>query len=321
MNIIKAGTILAAAALIAIGAGCKSTTEPSETDQLYFQTVVTGSDATTSDIATSDVAAMNDQEFSAIATAPASAVPSIQSVTDNGFVPLRWRRHITDATRSITRISMSGDSVAVVEVQVTFTGTLQIAGTLNGVPDTVSKPFTESMHRLFRFVKIAATKHPRDNWKLDAVSVLQGGTANSTIAITKIEVLPPTGDTLAVTDPDTYFMHVDKGWAKKLPMWGFNWSIVVNVTVNSSSPDTDYVFAHYVPKNNTGIHKNAIPLVSMTANGGTYTKVYSTTFIIPGNNKKFSHVVFSATTRATLQSADSTQIASSIWGVPYKTSE
>ncbi len=321
MKLIKTGTMLAAAALIAIGIGCKSTTEPSETDQLYYQSVVNGSDAATSDIATSDAAALSDDQFASIATAPASAVPSIQSVADNGFVPIKWRRHITDVTRSITKITTQGDTVAIVQVEVTFTGSLQIVGTLNGVPDTVSKPFTESTHRLYRFVRIANTNHPRQNWKLDAVSVLEGGTANSTIAISKIEVLPPTGDTLSVTDPDTYFMHVEKGWMKKLPMWGFNWSVVVNVTVNSPSADTDYVFAHYVPKDNKGIHRNPLQLVSMTANGSMYTKVYSATFIIPGNDKKFSHVVFSATTRATLQSADSTQIATSIWGVPYKTSE
>lgn len=302
--------------------GCSKSTpvSASATDQQFFATVAGGNDATTHDIPVNDQDALNDGAMYTVSQQPMP--PSIQSVAgDDRMHPGKWGRYITGAERVITKIDLQGDSVAIVTVQVTYHGTFVVAGTLNGLPDTVRKPYTETLHRLFRFVRIASTDEPRKNWKLDAVAILNGGTGSPSISIMQMQMIPPTGDILVATDPDAYFMHVSKGWLHDLPLWGIDIQVTVNATVHSMLADTDFVTLHYAPKS-FGLHRTAMTMVSQTGDAvAGYTRMYSATFVIPGNDKKIGHLLISATTHASLFSTADTDFASVVWGLPYKTSE
>jgi hypothetical protein len=282
--------------------------------------VVGGNDASTHDLAVSDLEAYNDGGLFDVAKRQLPA--SIQAVMVDRIVPQQWGRYVTTVTRTISRTDSVGDTVSIARADITFSGNYVIVGTVNGVLDTITKPFTASLHRLFRFVRVANTNHPRMNWRLDAVSILEGGTSNAQISITQVQVVPPSGDTIVATVPDNFFMQLTRGWMRHpLPQWGVNTTVTVIATVHSTDPDSDLVAMHYSPTG-FGLHRSPMTLVSSTANpnGGT-DRVYSTTLTIPGNGRKFSHVLVSATTSASLYSTDTTQFSSVVWGVPYKTSE
>lgn len=308
--------------------GCMKTSPVavSSSDQQYFTTVAQGNDAATHDMAVSDETALNDGQMYSVTSAPMP--PSIQSVADGDdghqMHPIKWGRFIHGARRLVTGIDMQGDSVAVVTVQVTYTGTYVVYGTLNGVPDTVSKPYTETLHRLFRFVRVSNDDKDDDadarlRWHLDGVSLLSGGTGGTAIAITKLQVIAPTGDTITVTSPDTYFLELTKRWMHDLPLWDIDVQVTVNVTVHSTDRDTDVVTLHHCPKE-FGLHRTPMMLVSQTGDSlAGFTRVYSATFAVPGNGRKLSQLLLSATTHESLYSIASTDFESSVWSLPYQT--
>src|SRR5579872_582596 len=289
-----AGIILCTAGMIFL-ASCAKNNSPvatQNTDQSYFESVMNGNDPQTSDLMTSDYAALDDEAMYSVAMGSQPVTPQIQSITaDTGITPLKWGRFITGVSRSITSIDTSGDSVAIVYIQVVFTGNYEIYGIVAGTNDTelVKKPYVETLQRSLRFIRISHGNDPFFNWKLDAVTILNGGTQNSDITITKVQVIPPSGDTLSVTDPNSYYMEVAWRWMHRLPLWGWNTQVTVNVTLHSTSVDTDIVALHYVPRN-FGLHRQDMSLVSSAPDSTGYTRVYSLTFTIPGNDKKFSHV-------------------------------
>lgn len=294
----------------------------SSTDQKYFGTIASGNDAATHDMATADQDALNDGAMYNIAERPMP--PSIAKAADEHEMrPIKWGRYISDANRVVTKIDLVGDSVAVVHVQVTYTGTFVVYGMVNNAPDTVRKPYTETLHRLFRFIRVANSKdddEPAFKWRLDAVSIMSGGTGSSAIAITQLQVVAPTGEVIAATDPDSYFMQISKRWMHDLPLWGINVQVTIMVTVHSMDADTDLVMLHYCPKN-FGLHRSQLALVSQTGDSVKgYDRAYSAVFTVPGNDKKFAHLVISATTYGSLHSVASTDFASVVWSLPYTTS-
>ena len=332
--------------------------QTSPTTQSYFESVVNGNNATSSALMTSDASALNDGAMIySIPMGSQAVTPSIQSVAvDSGIMPLAWGRDVTGVTRAITSIAYEGDSVANVMVQIVFTGNFMIKGILVGTNDTImiKKPYTEMLHRSLRFIRTVHTDgdmavmdkdhgkgdsngngngddhgnngkgHENDNdtnWVLDAVSVVNGGTANSSVAITGIQVITPM-DTLNVTDPDNYFMEINWRWMRfRLPLWGFRMQVTVNVSEHSMSADTDIATLHYV-ESAFGLHRKPMTLVSSVADpAGGYDRMYTMTMDLPENGMKFSHVFASVTTHASLYSASTSDFASSLWGIPYKTSQ
>jgi len=320
----RAFAMLVLAASFAI-IGCSSKNTPvvvSSPDQAYFADVANGNEASTKDIATSDQSAMQDGQM--YDAAMQSIPKGIQSVADDHDMhPVRWGRYISGTNRVITKIDMEDDSVAIVHVQVTYSGTYVVFGMVNNMPDTIHKPFTEVLHRLFRFVRIANKEEARLNWRLDAVSILNGGTSTTKIIITQMQVLQPTGQLFAATDPDAYFMHISKGgwFMHDLPLLGINLQVVVTATVHSMDRDSDVVTLHYVPKGE-GLHRAKMNMISQSGDSVRgFVRVYSRAINIPANDKKFSHLVVTATTHESVTSTTTTDFSSVTWGLPYKSSE
>lgn len=332
MNYFKIASIVLCASAAIIVASCAKNNSPVNSSNAgsYFESVVNGSDPQTSELMTSSESALNDQATYSIAMGSQPLTPQIKSIAaDTGIVPLAWGRFITGVTHAITKIDSVSDSIRVVTLQTTVTGDFVIRGILAGTSDTVTvkKPYTETFHRLLRFIRVPDNDDEDDEgfdegfrWRLDAVSILNGGTTNAQIAITNIQVITPI-DTLSVSDPDAYFIALKRGehW-RFFPIFDDQIQVTVNVTVHSNSADTDIVTLHYVPMN-FGLHRKPMTFVSSTANGGGFDRVYTATLIVPANGRKFSHLLVSATTHESLFTATTTNFSSSLWGLPYKTSE
>ncbi|MBL0174441.1 MAG: hypothetical protein IPP94_04095 [Ignavibacteria bacterium] len=313
----KHATILlsAFAATVLLFAGCSkdNPTEANLTDEEFFNYIATGQDANSQDLFSTDQDALDESaQLKAL-------IPGLKKQGLTPITPIRYGRRIESVSRSIIRpITKQGDSIAIAEVQVVFTGKFLIQA-LSGV-DTVivQKPYTETIHRSVRFERIANTNRPRLNWRLDGVSILNGGTANPVLSITSVEVVTPS-QTFLVTDPDAYWMQIDRWWLRHMPVLN-NVAVTVRVTVQSAQPDSDIVTLHKQP-GTFGLHHEPFLLVSSTPNGTGYARVYEKSWTISGKARKFAHFMVSATTRESLYDNATTNFSSVVWGIPYKPAE
>ena len=121
-----------------------------------------------------------------------------------------------------------------------------------------------------RFIRINDIKYqPMYNWRLDAVSILNGGTADSSVEITGVQMLTPS-DTFTVTNPGSYDMEINWRWMRyRLPLWGVRTQVVVNTTEHSMESDTDIATLHY-DASGFGLHRKPMTLVSSTADLSAY---------------------------------------------------
>ena len=309
--------LLAALVAVSLGAfsGCSkdNTTEATQTEEEFITQVSTGQETASADLFSSDKDALDEG---------AQLKAAIKGLKKEGLAPitpLRYGRIIDNVTRSVTRpITKQGDTLVIANVKAVFTGRFVIQA-LSGV-DTVlvEKPYVETVERNVRFVRVANTRHPRLNWKLDGVSVLHGGTATQGIAITSLEVVTPT-QTFTVTDPDAYWMQIDRSWIRRMPVLN-NVPVTLRLTVESAKSDSDIVTLHYQP-GTFGLHHAPFLLSSETQNGGTYTRVYEKSWTISGSARKYAHFMVSATTRESLLDNGTGNFSSVVWGIPYKPAE
>jgi len=292
----------------------ESPTEPITSDAAYFTSVVTGNDATTTDLIVSDYQALDES-----AQLLALKIKITKELVSSGITPLHWGRVISSASRTITKPAVTqADTIAIVAAKVTFSGNFIIQGLSGADTVVIKKPFTESIDRNLKFLRVARTRFPRLNWALDAISVAAGGTDNAAISITKVEVVAP-NNTFTVTDPLNYYMQIDRWWMRHIPVLQ-NVSITLRVTVQSAQADTDLVTLHYAP-GTFGLHNAPFTMTTETNNGGTFTRVYEKTWTVTGSVKKFAHLMISATTKASLYNDDTSNFNSVVWGIPYKTSQ
>ncbi len=202
----------------------------------------------------------------------------------------------------------------------TFEGVLFIAASYDSVsypPDSlIQKPFTSVITRKIIFVTSGDTIHPYLKWRIAAISLPEGGTLNSNISITKVTAYMPNGDTLAVTDPNNYFLSRGFGWWRKIPRLNRHEPVKVRVELTSAYADTDFVtLTHGCDPHGLHREKNRFYLVSSTQTGNGYDKVYEQTFEThqwPG----YFHAVINATPRQVVTD-DSTPVESNTWGIPY----
>ena len=306
--------LLAAGFVVWNGCSKNNSTEPITTDEELFNTVISGNDATNADLFLTDENALDESsQLKSLAKTIAREL-TLASIT-----PLRWGRVIDSRSRSITRpITRLGDSIAIAETQVTFTGKFVIQALSGQDTVVIRKPFTETIRRNVKFERIANTRYPRLNWRLDAVSVATGGTENPGISIPQVEVITP-NQTLTVTDPLNYYMEIDHRWMRRLPVI-HDVPVTVRVTVVSASPDSDIVTLHFV-SSAFGLHHSPFTLVSSNGSGGTFTRVYEKTGTISGSVRKFAHLMVSATTPESLYSDATDNFSSTVIGIPYKVSE
>lgn len=243
------------------------------------------------------------------------------SKTDNTITPYFVWQHVilTDKSYSFTTV---GDSVYL-KVTRTYQGVLNIAASTQGsgtTPDTiVTKNFTTTLSRQLLFQRVDSTDNPMLNWKLAGVSLVSGGTTTSNFNINSLTLTLSSGDTVAINDPQNYFISRDykRHWWHDCPQFNSNDSVKVSVEVYSAYADTDFVTITY-GADLFGQHREKVKLdlVSQTPSGGGYVRVYERTFKLRNYHGYFS-AVLNAFTRQTIYD-DSAPVESNTWGLPYK---
>ncbi|MCE1166413.1 MAG: hypothetical protein LWX07_13525, partial [Bacteroidetes bacterium] len=235
----------------------------------------------------------------------------------------KWGRRITGINRDFN-ISNSGDTLKTVTVTTTFTGNYIILGYVNGVLDTIIKPYTEVLARNAIFKRVNNSSHPRLNWRLYQISPFDGQTTqpqngSSQVQITKIEfyVNNASTPTYTLNGPDftsTYFTTKYFG-GSGIPVLDRNDQVKVKIYTTSQLAPADYVAFHWA-KNTYGFHRIPFELESQTGSG-PYYRVYSKTFGIYGHHMIGAfNAYFSASTHESLYDSDISKFASDIIGIP-----
>ncbi len=304
--------VMFALSILSLVSGCSkdNSTEPVGSEEELFAAFAAGQDDATRDLFLTDVEALDET------TALKALLPNLQKAGLAPITPLRWGRRIDSVSRALSRpITMLGDTMAIAHVTATINGRFIIQAFDGQDTVVIQKPYTETLVRNLRFERVARTRYARLNWRLDAVSVINGGTASPAANITKVEVVGP-NNTLVVTDPDNYFLELERRWVRQLPVFN-NVPVTIKVTVESSKPDAEIVALHHLP-GTFGLHHTPFTMSSETQNAATWTRVYEKSWTISGSIRKFAHLMVSATTRESLHDNGTGNFSSTVWGIPYK---
>ncbi len=246
--------------------------------------------------------------------------------TDAAITPIRFGRFITSVTRTATVTTEPGDTIAIVNIQKTIEGVLKIlAVDANGdtLPDVIEKPFTDQSTRnvVFKRVNRDIVRFWK-NWVPVGTSLVSGGTVapNDNIHLTQVKLYLPSGDSITVTDPEHYYLRyawtkLFTGGRKDVPELLGGQRVLLQATVESASPDTDFVALRY------GVggmmrRRAHMTLVSEEFDGSVYTRVFEIAFNVNFQRGWF-HAGIDAVTRETLFD-DQAPYSVSWWGVPYR---
>lgn len=245
--------------------------------------------------------------------------------TQEAIYPLRIGRRVTGVSRTFSQ-EIIGDS-AYVTVNTTFTGVLIIAASRDSVApgdstatvDTlISKPFTTVIVRKLIFAKVRNTPVPRNNWKLVAVSLPAGGTSTTNVSIVKAVLTFQNGDSVVITNPNEFFFsrNLGLGNRKDMPYLNRNSRVNLRVEIQSSYEAADFVMLTYGANFRGQFRvKRRLELVSSSASGSGYARVYSGEFW-SGNLPGHFHAIVDVTPRGVLFD-DAAPVESKVWGMPY----
>jgi len=239
--------------------------------------------------------------------------------TTEAIYPFRVGHKMRLVSKNLN-IEFVGDSIAYGRLTKTFEGVLFIAASYDSTssePDTViEKAFTSIITRNLIFKKIARTDFPHRNWKLVAISLIEGGTHSPNIDITKLTVFLSNGDTIVIESPNEYFLRRGDGWWRRIPMLFSGESVSLRVELFSAYEEEDFVTLTY-GANRSGHHraKRLFELVSSTLVDGGFEKVYELTFTthqFPGH----FHAVINALPKQVIYD-DAAPVENEAWGIPY----
>lgn len=239
--------------------------------------------------------------------------------------PRAWGRRIFSTTRDVQYETVN-DTTVIATITNTIKGEVIIVA--KGSPqDTVirkiTKPFTEVTTHKLKFYHFVRPDSTRKHWRPSEISATKGGTVGSLLTINKVEVTVGT-NSYTITDPTNYFMKVDQGKGRLIPVLTPNQQIKVRVTLTSADPDTDWVSLHRPPMISKEMMHGLMPikplhikmnLVSQTQVGAAYERVYEYSWSNHGLAGR--HTVFvDALTKGSLFD-DAAPFSTQVWGIPY----
>jgi hypothetical protein len=253
------------------------------------------------------------------------------------ITPLRFGRFVTGMRKTVEVDFETGDTIAVAHVEKEVTGILKIQGiNADGDTATYEKPFADKFVRNIIFKRIAReTRRYWLNWLPVASSLVEGGTVpTGNINITELTVYLPNGETIVVTDPETYFLRYRwvrmfqsgksdvpqfEKWDKDVPEFNAGEPMKLQVKLASAGADPDVVVLRY----GFGFGQKRrirLEMVSEELNGSLYERTYETSRVSPvfcHFHRGFFNMAVVGMTEETLFD-DVAPYAVSIWGVPYR---
>jgi hypothetical protein len=264
----------------------------------------------------------------------ASEISKLSGITDDGTIyPRRFGRII----RSVERMfdyELQNDTLAVVTMTRTISGEFRIffaTSVLGVASDMVSKDFTEENVRKAKFLKVADTGLPENDWKLVAISLLEGGTQERNFNINSMTVRFR-GDENPRTffDPLSHFFRIGYGM-RTIPRADYdpvnNFRTGIEVKITSPHSEREIVFLRQgggvsdTRIGTTVIHPAFLNRTRMVlqsevdVGNGLFERTYILQWV-PGMNRGRLCTLAEVLSHTTLSNIDA-PVESHYWGVPF----
>jgi hypothetical protein len=167
---------------------------------------------------------------------------------DEPIFPRRFGRIVHSIERTF-QYEPQNDSIVVVTMTRTILGDFRIlyaTSVLGAADDIVNKPFIEENVRKARFLKVANTGVPESDWKLVALSLLEGGTIERRFGIESLTVhFRGDENPRTFTDPLGQFFRIGYGM-RNIPRVDYdpttNLRTGIEVKFISENPEREIVF-------------------------------------------------------------------------------
>lgn len=237
---------------------------------------------------------------------------------------IKWGRIVTGSSATVT-ITNEGDSIKNAAITRTITGNYVIVGYVNGVLDTIFKPYTQVFNRTAIFKRVGYNPRPRLNWRLYKVSMVDGRTtlpqnSDDFVQMQQIQVYVNGTLTYTFSGPDfTQNVFTTRRFnGSGIPEVNVNDLVKIIVTTYSTQTERDIVAWHW-GKRNFGFHREPFAMTSETPSGSGWTRTYEKSFTIAGghNRGRFNGFI-SSSTRKSLYDDSPVEFASDAVGTPYR---
>lgn len=234
----------------------------------------------------------------------------------------KWGRIVNNVSISYN-ITNEGDTLKDINVARTITGNFVIVGKINGIVDTIVKPYTQVINRYVVFKRTGYYAWPRFNWRLYKISIADGQTTapqigSDYVRMNKIEIYRNNELTYTFNGPDfSQQVFTSKKYDGQLPTAYIGDTIKIKVYEFSNQPDKDIVAWHWA-KNVSGFHRVPFGLISETPSGNGWDRIYEKTFKIYGSHSSgIFNGFISASTNKSLFDDNLGEFASDLVGIPY----
>lgn len=209
------------------------------------------------------------------------------------------------------------------------------------VDTTIEKTFTSVITRIIQYKKVGNSGNDEFDWKVEAVSLPNGGTEGENIQIARIILTSQDGTELVIDDPNSYFFKAGKeknedddqdddnhafeigfgrhghAWKNLLTWYKKNQTVKLKVEVLSSTQDPDFISVTYgAALNGNTKSKEKFDFISSQQEGSIYRKVYERKWRTNYHAARM-HAVINAFPRTVVYDTD-TVVEVKTWGIPYR---
>jgi hypothetical protein len=275
-------------------------------DREYLEMVIANDALLDSDIVPLDDGGAYSSDYSAGAT----------KNNDRGY-PLRWGRIIQRVKKSVGIEEVSTDCV-VATVTRTIGGILKISApyqlSTRKRCSLISKPFTEQVVRKARFMRIGESDDPSTNWKLNAVSIVHGGTEKANVSISEFLLRTQSGESISLKSPDETIWPFRINGRGHFPTVGGETDLDVRVRLQTQEVEPNMVVLRSGYRGKWG-QRNLLPLRLENRVGDHYIHTYENTVRAQSRPGVF-HAVVEAISRETLCDIEA-PVLTRFWGIPY----
>ena len=207
----------------------------------------------------------------------------------------------------------------------TFEGILFIVASTDSITENLDradltvykKSFTTTTTRKIIFVKKDNSKNPMKNWKISAVSLVEGGTLTDNVAIKSMTILLPNGESINVEEPNEYFLSRGPSLRRAIPILAQFKTVTVQVELQSVYSDKDFVTLTYgaLRSNKMKRAKKRFTLQREEFDGTYYNRLYEAEWRIH-QSKGFRHAVVNVYPYQVIKDSEA-PVESNSWGMPY----
>ncbi|HAL55370.1 MAG TPA: hypothetical protein DCP63_02540 [Bacteroidetes bacterium] len=236
-------------------------------------------------------------------------------LNDRGY-PLKWGRVIRTVSKSVAFEEM-GEECVIATITRVMNGVLKISApyqlSTRMRHSVIEKPFKEQSVRKAQFLRIGKTKDSSKNWKLNAVSLITGGTENANVSIDELNLRAPSGEWISLKSPNENIWPFGVNSPHITTVDGET-DVEVAVRLESTEVEPNMVVVRSGYKGKWG-QRTLLPLKFENALGDRYIHTYENTVRAQSRPGVF-HAVVEAISRETLCDLEA-PVLTRFWGIPY----